>query len=160
MISGLLLFLIGVGAWYLLQHSGEAPDFTLTDLEGNVFRLSDFRGRVVLLEFMATWCGACRASMPSLKEIWTRYSRQIVLISISVDPASDTEDVLIEWTRHYGAGWIHARDTSDPRVTQLYGIKVIPTYILIDKRGIIRYRYEGLTSKETLSERIAELLRE
>jgi thiol-disulfide isomerase/thioredoxin len=68
-----------------------APDFSLTDLKEDTFRLSDFRGKVVVLDFMATWCGPCRLQMPHFNVVRERYDREIVLISIDVDPRESTE---------------------------------------------------------------------
>lgn len=162
--SRLILLVFGVAAivasvgLYLRQPKGDAPDFSLVDLEGKSFRLRDFRGRVVLLDFMATWCGPCRASMPGLKAIYAEYGGRIVVISISVDPAYDTEERLRDWVSGWEARWIHARDLSDPPVSRLYDVTGIPTYVLIDKKGDIRYRHVGLVSEETLSEEVASLL--
>ena len=59
-----------------------APDFTLTDLDGNIIRPSDFRGKVVFLNFWATWCPPCRAEMPAMEEVYQESSKMVVLKSI------------------------------------------------------------------------------
>ncbi len=128
------------------QPWGNAPDFTLIDLDGNSFKLSDFGGRVILLDFMATWCGPCRASMPSLLALHEEVGEEIVIISIGVDPVYDSEERLREWMNEWGAEWIHARDLADPPLLQLYGVTGIPTYVIVDRNGDIAFKHVGLTS--------------
>lgn len=125
---------------------GNAPDFTLIDLDGNPFKLSDFGGRVILLDFMATWCGPCRSSMPGLVALHEEVGEEVVMISIGVDPVYDNEERLREWVNEWGAEWIHVRDLADPPLMQLYGVTGIPTYVIVDKNGDIRFRHVGLTS--------------
>lgn len=159
-LMGVLVVAI-IGGWYLLQPKGsEGIDFTLVDLDGEVFRLSDYRGSVVLLDFMATWCGPCRASVPDLISIYGELGDRIVMVSISVDPVHDTDSVLEEWRREWEAEWIHARDLADPPVSQLFDVKGIPTYCLIDKEGVARFRHVGLTPEETLRTELLKLLNE
>lgn len=152
--------LIFMGVWNLIQSTDEASEFTLTDIDGKRFSLSDFRVKVVLLDFMATWCGPCRESMPVLKVLWEKYEGEIVIITIAVDPAHDTVEKMQDWVRVHNATWIHARDTANPPVGQLYKVTSIPTFVLIDKTGKIRYRHVGLTSEDILMSEISALLKE
>ncbi len=128
------------------QPWGNAPDFNLIDLDGSPVKLSDFQGKVILLDFMATWCGPCRASMPGLIALHEEVSEEVVMISIGVDPIFDTEERLREWMNEWGAEWIHVRDLADPPLMQLYGVTGIPTYVIVDRNGNIAFRHVGLTS--------------
>jgi cytochrome oxidase Cu insertion factor (SCO1/SenC/PrrC family) len=128
------------------EHLGNAPDFNLIDLDGNSVKLSDFKGRVVLLDFMATWCGPCRTSMPGLIALHEEVGKDVLIISISVDPHYDTEERLRDWVNEWDAKWIHVRDLADPPLMQLYGVRGIPTYIIVDRNGDIAFRHVGLTS--------------
>jgi len=154
----LALLLVIAGGWYIFRPRGGANDFSLTDIDGDPFRLSDFRGEVVLLDFMATWCGPCRTSMSDLLEIRRDFGEDVVLISISVDPVSDTAERLRDWADLWEANWIHARDTADPPVSQQFKVSVIPTLVIIDKDGTVGFRHVGLTPAETLKSEISELL--
>ncbi len=157
-LAAVALVLIAAGGWYLLSPRGGAADFTLTDMDGTPFRLRDHRGKVVLLDFMATWCGPCRMSMSDLLEIRSEFGEELVMISISVDPVSDTNEQLRSWADAWGADWIHARDTAEPPVGRQYKASRIPTLVIIDKMGEIGFRHVGLTPAETLMSEISELL--
>ncbi len=133
-----------------------APDFTLADVKGNVVPLSDFRGKVVLLNFMATWCPACRSEMPVLGQAWAKYKNSIVLISIDIDP-TESNDALRNFaaTFHY-ATWIWARDTAN--LAKAYGVNAPPKTVIIDKDGYISFVHTGVVSEQTLNSEIEQLL--
>lgn len=152
-----LLFVIASGG-YVFWPRGSANDFSLMDIDGDPFRLNDFRGEVVLLDFMATWCGPCRTSMSDLLEIRREFGEDVVLISISVDPVSDTVERLRDWADLWEADWIHARDTADPPVSRQFKVSVIPTLVIMDKDGTVGFRHVGLIPAETLKSEISELL--
>ena len=160
-LSLMIAAVIGVsllgGGWYLMQIQGERMDFSIPDIDGNTVTLSDYRGEVVVLDFMATWCGPCKAAMPGLVSIYNDIGDQFVMISITVDPTSDTIPVLEEWMETYGATWIHARDLADPPVTQQFEVSLIPTYVIIDRKGEIRFRH-GPVSELKLKTEILSLV--
>jgi len=152
-----LIVPVVLSAWYLYRPSGSL-DFDLVDVHGSPLRLKDFRGRVVLLDFMATRCPPCRASMPLLLELHEEVGDEVVFISISVDPVSDAEEKLISWFADWNSSWIHARDLADPPVSQLFKISRIPTFVLIDESGRIVGKHVGLNTLTALIEDISELL--
>ena len=131
-----------------------APDFTLQDLDGNSFMLSDFRGEIVIIDFMATWCGSCEQEIPHLETIWDE--NQVVIISIDADPSHDTEEKLRDFKDNYDAPWIWAMDTVD--VSGMYKVRVIPTMVIVDQNGYIWTKYVGLTNSETINLEIEQLL--
>ena len=136
--------------------SGEkAPDFTLKDIYGRQFSLSDFRGKVVILDFFYIDCPACREEIPHLKAVKDKFGAQVIIISISVNPG-DTDEELREFAEDYGITWRVARDTAD--LADAYGISFVPTLIIIDKDGYIRHKHTGLTSHEVLESEVMELL--
>ena len=157
-LAVLALLIVVAGGWYIARPKGGAIDFSLVDIDGEAFRLSDFKGRVVLLDFMATWCGPCMVSMSDLSEIRTHFGDEIVMITISIDPVSDTEKQLMKWRDTWEAVWIHARDTADPPLSQRFKVSVIPTMLIIDKDGEIGFKHVGLTPVETLKSEISELV--
>ncbi len=134
-----------------------ASDFALTDLDGEPFNLGDFRGNVVVLDFMATWCDPCRTQIDYYRPLWEKYGGKMFLISISIDPSSDKGEVLHEFRGRFPfATWIWAVDTE--QVGKLYTVSSIPTTILIDKDGFLVQRYIGVTDSETLIRDVEHLL--
>jgi thiol-disulfide isomerase/thioredoxin len=173
MVLGGVATAVFASGWYLfsqrIQQVGslpvggpvsgtQAPDFALTDLDGNAFRLSDFKDKVVVLDFMATWCGPCKQQIPHLRAIWEKYRDRVVIISIDVD-LSESEDVLRSYRHNYPyATWIWAKDIAEQRVAVVYGVRAIPTIVVIDQEGYIRFLHVGLTDSSTLAREIDELL--
>lgn len=149
-----------VGGWYLMQIQRDNLDFSIPDIDGNTVTLGDYSGEVVVLDFMATWCGPCRAAMRDLVSVHSDIGDQFALISISVDPNFDTAPILRDWIEEFDATWIHARDLADPPVTQRFGVSKIPTYVILDRDGEIRFRHVGPVSALKLKTEILSLVNE
>jgi len=118
-----------------------APDFKLTDIQGNRHRLSDYIGKVVLLNFWAKWCGPCLAEMPSMESLKKKLKdEKFVILTISVDKG-DLESLkkFVEKKR-YSFTVLHSRDGS---VQESYSIGAIPTSFVIDKYGTVFSRIKG-----------------
>ena len=133
-----------------------APNFTLTDVEGKTFSLSDFSNHIVVLSFMKTRCSSCRAEATQLKEIHNNYHDHVVILSISIDLTYDTNQQLLQFMNETGITWIVAKGTN--KVKGDYDIKTAPTIILIDRSGYIRFKHTGETTAEALSREIEKLL--
>jgi len=163
-LSLIIFAVVGVsvitGGWYLMQIQRDTLDFSIPDIDGNIVTLSDYSGEVVVLDFMATWCGPCRTAMRDLVSAHKDIGNQFVLISISVDPNFDAVSVLRDWMEEYDANWIHARDLTDPPVTQQFGVSEIPTYVILDRDGEIRFRHVGPVSELKLKTEILSLVNE
>ncbi len=132
-----------------------APAFTVRGLDGRNVRLSDFKGKAVVLDFWATWCGPCRASMPHLNEMQGRFSgKGLVVLGLSVDDA-DPQTVR-RFADRLGVKFRMAM--ADDRVLDLYGpIRSIPTTFFINRRGEITRRVVGYIDRETLEGYVREL---
>ena len=132
-----------------------APTFAIRGLDGRTVKLSDFKGKVVVLDFWATWCGPCRASLPHLNEVQGRFAGQgLVVVGISVD---DTEPQVV---RHFvdRLGLKFRMAMADERVLDLYGpIRTIPTTFFINRRGEVVRRVVGYIDSETLESYVQEL---
>lgn len=156
LVSGVIVG--AISGFILIKSHGsfeESQDFTLVDIDGDTFRLSDYRGRVVVLDFMATWCGPCRQEMTHLKEIASKYGGEdVVIISIDIDPG-ETDEMLREFKSSYGANWIFA---IGPDVGVMYGVAAIPTICIIDRNGSLAYRSVGLTPASALLTEINKFL--
>jgi thiol-disulfide isomerase/thioredoxin len=157
-ILAVVLIVIVAVAALLMQPGDSATDFSLVDVDGAAFRLRDFRGRVILIDFMATWCGPCMLAMPNLLELRGEFGEELVMLSIDIDPARETEDKLREWRDVWGAVWPHALDLDQPPVSRSFDVRVIPTIVLIDQKGKISYTHLGPTGSGVLVAEISELL--
>ncbi len=137
----------GVEVGYLAQ------DFQLTDLDGNIIKLSDLRGKVVLIEFSVTWCGTCKAELDVLKALYSEYSHDdVVFITIDID---STVDTLQEYRSTNGIEWTLA---SGKEVGVLYGVYSLPTIVVVDKNGVIRFRQSGYVEYSTLMDILNKLI--
>ncbi len=136
-----------------------APDFTLTDVDGGVFRLSAQRGRPVLLDFMGSRCPTCVQEMPFLVSIRDRYaSRGLVMISIDVGGQLGTEDPEVARTflATYGGTWPIALDNSNLGLT--FQVSALPTIYLIDAQGYVAFRHAGVITDADLAPQVERLL--
>ncbi|KUO39793.1 MAG: hypothetical protein AVW06_00505 [Hadesarchaea archaeon DG-33-1] len=136
------------------EVKGDAPSFTLTGTDGDDFSLSDFRGKVVVLDLMATWCGPCILEIPHLKEVQQHYGDDVIILSISV--GGDSNQELKNFKVVHGATWRFAVDTDD--VIIKYSAFQIPKLVIIDESGNIRFAREGTISSSELIEKIDVLL--
>ena len=118
-----------------------APDFSFTSSEGEHITLEDLRGKVVVLDFWGTWCPPCVDSVPELRNLHKRYSKEpsFMLIGISSD---NDEDEWREFTVKNKMVWPQYRDR-DRRIQRAFGIRAFPTYIVIDHEGIVRFMSSG-----------------
>jgi peroxiredoxin len=138
-----------------------APDFSFETITGEKYRLSDFRGRYIFLEFWGSWCGPCVQEIPNLVEVYDMFrDRDFVMISISNDASASDWDrqQLTEYTGEKGMEWIQVLDDHDNTIHTLYNIRFWPNMFLIDKGGTVLQR-QGLRG-EQLKETLADLLGE
>lgn len=119
-----------------------APAFTLKDPDGNVKRLSEYAGRVIVLDFWATWCGPCKEAVGEFKELHKRYAdRGVIIIGISVDKGSDAPAKVKEFAREHGIPYQLLVD--DGSAYKSYGIARIPATFILDRSHIIKTTYPG-----------------
>ena len=125
--------------WHRIDPPIASADFTLPQLDGSNVSLAGLRGRIVIMEFWATWCGPCRSSLPSLEIIYKRYrDRGVALLLINQgEPADEVRK------------WLGGRFTApilldqDQRVGRLYRVAGIPRLFIVDKEGQIIYAHGG-----------------
>jgi peroxiredoxin len=123
------------------QEGCLAPAFILPDLTGKQVNLSDFRGKVVLLNIWATWCGPCKREIPSLDRLYQlRKDREFDILAVSVDKTS-TSDVA-SFVAKYQMSFPVLHDKSGG-VSQKYWARAIPSSFLLDREGVIRWKIAG-----------------
>lgn len=137
-----------------------APPFSLKNvMTGETVSLEVLGGKVLLLDFWATWCGPCKEALPHIAEISRTYKDQNVL-AISIDLKEDEETVR-KFAKNNQMDWIVIIDR-DGSVAKKYEVTAIPTLFLVDQNGVVRYAHVGFFKelKDELSRRISELLKE
>jgi len=130
-----------------------APDFTLEDLGGQKVRLSDFRGKPVLLNFWASWCPPCRKEMPDLQEFHRRYGDKIALIGINW---GETADTVREFLDRLSVTYLNLLDPQGTAFV-LYKLTGIPESFFIDPEGFIRGVWIGPLTVEEIAKGFGRL---
>ncbi len=132
-----------------------APDFTVTDIDGRKLRLSDYKGKVVLLDFWATWCGPCRTEVPEFVKLQKKYgARGLQVIGISLD--DDTRPVRNFYAR-FNMNYPVA--LGDAKLAESFGgILGLPVAFLIDRGGRIAAKHVGQTGPAAFEEDVSSLL--
>jgi cytochrome c biogenesis protein CcmG, thiol:disulfide interchange protein DsbE len=159
LVAGLLLL-----GWFVLRRpSGAkpastlraAPDFSLTDLSGHQLRLSDYHGKVVVLDFWATWCDPCKREIPHFIEMQSVYgARGLQVLGVSMD---DDEPSVREFQRQFKMNYPVALGSSE-LADQYGGILGLPITFVIDRNGRITARHIGATDASVLETEIGKLL--
>ena len=139
----------------MLKIGAVAPDFATTDINGKTVKISDFKGKVIILDFWAPWCGPCIASMPHTQQVATTYKDQGVVVLGSC--TSDTRANFEKWVKanqEKYPDFIFAHDAAekgpDRASRKLYGVSGIPTQFIIDREGKLAAISIGYLSGEVL----------
>jgi thiol-disulfide isomerase/thioredoxin/tetratricopeptide (TPR) repeat protein len=137
-----------------------APEFEVTSLSGPNVRLSTLRGKVVLVDFWATWCGPCRAVMPTLSDLSVRYADQgLVVVGIS-DEVEGVVTKFVEGERRRGREFRQTLALEKGGVRSAYGVRSLPTLVIIDRRGVVRELHVGAGDMAAVEALVQQLLAE
>ncbi|MCX7875049.1 MAG: TlpA family protein disulfide reductase [Melioribacteraceae bacterium] len=139
-----------------IQSSSMAPDFELPTTDGKTLKLSNLKGKVVILDFWATWCPPCRKGIPDLIELKNKYGNKgVEIIGISVD--TQTKSEVVPFIKNYGINYPVVY--FNQKVIMDYGgIEAIPTSFIVDKKGKIIASYQGLQPISVYENHIKKLL--
>lgn len=133
---------------YMQEDPPNAPDFTVIDLEGNEITLTDYQGKIVFLNFWATWCSPCREEIPGFIEAYEEHKEEgMRIIGISLDQGK--EDKIREFVEEYKINYPVAKGDSD-LVRKYQTGRVVPETFIIDQEGKFRHKHIGFMDKETL----------
>ena len=120
-----------------------APNFKLPALSGGEMSLDQYRGKIVMLDFWATWCGPCRMTMPLLERLQKEYPNNLVLLAINLQ---EPKDIVRDYVRTQGINSQVLLD-EEGTVGESYGTYSIPMQILIDRNGIVRHIQVGFNPR-------------
>lgn len=144
-----LMYLYPFGERSIVEERISAVDFIFIDIDGVESRLFDFKGKVVLIDFMATWCYACKAQNEILRDLWSKYEgKNVVFLTISIDPKEDL-DLLANYASSNGLNWIVGLSSE---AGLKYKVKAIPTIVIVDRDGKIAFQHVGVVSSDELTE--------
>lgn len=145
-----ILLTVSLFSFAVFANNKVAPNFDLTDLNGKQVKLSDYKGKVVFLNFWATWCPPCKKEIPDFIELQKKYSNQgFTFIGIALDDYQSVVRFVKDNKINYPVV------IGDEALVKQYGnIRGIPTSFLVGKDGKIAQRYEGFRTKEVFEKDI------
>ena len=149
--------LMAVSPMIAVGQTGHAPTLVLKDLRGRALRLSDYKGKVVVLNFWATWCPPCRAEMPDLIKMQREYrSRGLQVVGITYPPEEIAE--VRQFVRKLGVNYPIALGTRETK-SLFDETETLPLTIVIDREGKVRERIEGILLPQEFEQKIRPLLK-
>lgn len=136
-------------------QTNPAPDFTVVDENGEEYQLSDFKGKPVVLNFWASWCGPCKSEMPDFDKAYQKYKDEISFLMVNLtDGSRETVEKASAHVKEQGYSFPVYYDTMS-EAAMTYGVYSIPTSYFIDKEGNIIAHAQGAIDKENLEKGIS-----
>jgi len=162
-LAAVVLAAPGFGAeykdgWEVVRQPAKA--FVLTDLQGKTLRSADLKGRVVVADFWATWCGPCLRELPDILALTERWKARKDVAFLSFDATEEKPEV-VAFVKEKGIGYpVYLADA----LVEPYEVGAFPTKLIIDMRGkgegVVRFRRDGYTEMKSVEARVQELLDE
>jgi thiol-disulfide isomerase/thioredoxin len=138
-----------------IRDPDPAPEFAVKGIDGGTVNLAAARGKVVLLNFWATWCGPCRMEVPDLVELQKKYQDRLEVIGLVVDDAD--EDAVRKFAKRYSINYPVAMATDEMRI-QFGGVPALPTSFIINAQGLVVQKHIGLRDPELYELEVRALL--
>ena len=130
----------------------KAPDFELLNLNSEKVKLSDFRGKKVMLNFWATWCPPCKEEMPEMEKYYQKTNGDVIILAVNIDPQYNVKKFVTEM----GSSFPVLLDEKD-KVNSICQVLTIPTTFFIDEQGIIRHKYLSAMNFEIMEQYMDEM---
>ena len=135
----------------------QAPDFTVTDYEGNSVNLSDFFGKPIVVNFWATWCGPCKMELPDFNALAEEYRDEVVFMMVNTEGSRNSENEVKEFVEDAGYTFPVYFDT-EYSAYYTYGLTSIPRSLFIKPSGEINFAIIGIMDEESLRKNIEDIL--
>ncbi len=139
-----------------LEKGNIAPDFKLTTLKGEQVRLSDYRGKKVIINFWATWCPPCRAEMPDMQSFYEKSGEEVEVLAVNATMSEKKEENVAEFVKDFGLTFPILMDTEN-EVNRKYSIVSIPTSYFVDTNGKVYTKFTGAMSSDYMESTIKKM---
>ncbi|MED2982547.1 redoxin domain-containing protein [Bacillus thuringiensis] len=141
-----------------IEIGKSAPDFELTKLDGTNVKLSDLKGKKVILNFWATWCGPCQQEMPDMEAFYKKHKENVEILAINYTPSEKGggEEKVSNFAKEKGITFPILLDKNID-VTTAYKVITIPTSYFIDTKGVIQDKFIGPMTQKEMEKRVAKL---
>lgn len=138
-----------------LEKGNLAPDFELVTPEGKPVKLSDFKGKKVILNFWATWCPPCRAEIPDIQNFYSKNKDEVVVLGVNLTGSEKDSGNVTRFIKEFGMSFPIVLDKQN-RVGALYQVSAIPISYILDTSGIIQQKVVGPMSYEMMRKVLSE----
>jgi peroxiredoxin len=135
-----------------LAIGAKAPDFELKTLAGETVKLSNLKGKKVMLNFWATWCPPCKEEMPAMDKLSKQAGKDVVILAVNIDPQLDVQGFINENKITFPIPL-----DKDDKVNETYQVLSIPTTYFIDSKGIIQNKYTGSMTLDVMKDFLNKL---
>lgn len=141
-----------------IEIGKSAPDFELTKLDGTNVKLSDLKGKKVILNFWATWCGPCQQEMPDMEAFYKEHKENVEILAVNYTPSEKggEEEKVSNFIKEKGITFPVLLDKNID-VTTAYKVITIPTSYFIDTKGVIQDKFIGPMTQKEMEKRVAKL---
>ncbi|GIP40823.1 thiol:disulfide interchange protein tlpA [Paenibacillus sp. J31TS4] len=134
-----------------------AVDFMLTSLDGKPVKLSDYRGKRVMLNFWATWCPPCQAEMPHMEKFYKKYADEgVVMLAVNLTHTEKAAGDVPKFVEEYGLSFPIVLDEKG-EVSSRYQVVAYPTSFILDSQGVIQRKFQGAINYDTMKETFAKV---
>lgn len=141
-----------------LKTGDLAPDFALKNLQGKNVKLSNFRGKIVILNFWATWCPPCKAEIPEIQNYYaTHKGRNVVILGVNLTSTESSANQVRAFVDREGITYPVILDTHK-KVEQMYRVGAYPTSYFINKKGIIQDKIVGAMNRQMIQNEVAKII--
>jgi len=143
-----------VGASTVAQKGHVAPDFEVVDLNGNAFKLSDLKGKPVLLNFWATWCPPCKSELPDFERFFEKYGKQVHIVAVNLTLSEKSKDAVKKFVKQQGLTFPVYLD-AEGSVAEMYLVRYIPTSYILDEDLVVKDMHVGPLKFEDMVKKFA-----